>query len=116
MCAAWTSRSCLPPVLRPSAPSSLSGLYYVRCLDFKELLASSAEAAALSLLDTLRASLRTSNSTVTEEYQVRAKGGVSQCSDPCTYGNPSGAYRRPLNVLYGDYAEAVTTPYCASLS
>ena len=46
----------------------------MRCLDFKELLASSAEAQALSLLDTLRASLRTSNSTVTEEYQVCVGG------------------------------------------
>ena len=56
-----------------------AGLYYLRCYDFKELLASSAEAQALKLIDQIRRSLRLSNTKVTEEYQLMAVELLKVC-------------------------------------
>lgn len=53
--------------LAPVAP----GLYVVRCFEFKEMLATSAEALAKRLLDQIRGSMRASSVKINEEYQVR---------------------------------------------
>lgn len=66
------TRSTHPPHLdfAPFAP----GLYVVRCFEFKEMLATSAEALAKRLLDQIRGSMRASSVKINEEYQVRGQG------------------------------------------
>lgn len=53
-----------------------TGLYWVRCTAFKELLASAAEGLVARLLDYVRSSARSNNIKVHEEYSV---GPVACC-------------------------------------
>jgi len=56
-----------------------AGLYFIRCFEFKEMLASCAEAQALRLLDQIRGSIRSSNVRVTDDYQVMAVEVLKVC-------------------------------------
>lgn len=58
-----------------------TGIYWVRCATFKELLASAAEGLAAKLLDFVRNSARSSNNKVSEQYQASGcEHGIKWCS------------------------------------
>ena len=60
----------------------------MRCFEFKEMLATSAEALAKRLLDQIRGSMRASSVKINEEYQVRGQGAGGSWGDEVSQGVP----------------------------